>query len=351
MNRRAAAAMAALLLPLWALACGGDDPTGVAANQDPVANAGQDLSRVDADGDGQEEIRLNGSGSRDVDGSIVEYTWLEKDNPIATGVEPSHSFAVGVHEITLVVVDDLGAVDSDAARIMVEPMDLSAPPTDPRANTTPTARIYRPCDGFRNYEGRGMYFGGEGMDAEEGRLPNERFEWTYDGQVVPRCDSEWDGRAQACGDGGWIESIELGSHVLTLTVADSEGASGSASVTMTGVEFQNASFTEDILSFLLYACESCHGAERAEGGIRLDSYEAIMSGGNEHGPLIVEGDPTGGILIPQILSDHLIVDGYGLHMSQWMGETILPVWIAEGAKNTDHPHPPYPEPRCGAQLE
>ena len=218
---------------------------------------------------------------------------------------------------------------------------VSGPEVEPpTANTGPLVRITMPCDGLQSYEGRGMYFGGE-------RTGSERFEWTYDGQPVPRCDSAWGGRAQACGNGGWIESIELGPHVLTLTVTDSVGAQGSASITMTGVEFRDASFTDDILSFTLTYCENCHAAERSEGGIRLDSYEAIMTGGNENGPLIVEGDPTGGILIPQILSDHLYVDGYGLHVSEWMGETILPVWILEGARNTDHPHPPVPEPRCG----
>lgn len=69
-----------------------------------------------------------------------------------------------------------------------------------------------------------------------------------------------------------------------------------------------------------------------------------MTGENLHGPLIVAGDPTQGILIPQVLSDHRIIDGHGLHVSQWMGETILPVWILEGARNTDHPHPPVPRP-------
>ena len=351
MIRITAAAIATLLLPVWTIGCEGENPTAFVANQAPVANAGQDVSRVDADGDGYEEFALNGSASRDVDGVIVEHLWLEKDDAIANGVEPTHSFAVGVHDVTLVVTDDRGGMDSDGITIVVEPIDVSDPPSDPQPNTAPRAFITMPCDGFRSYEGRGMYFGGEGIDAEEGRLANDRFEWTYDGQPIRRCDSDWDGRASACGDGGWIESIELGPHVLTFTVTDREGAEGSASITMTGVEFQNASFTADILSFLLYACETCHGTVRAEGGIRLDSYDAIMTGGNEHGPLIVEGDPTGGILIPQILSDHLIVDSHGIHMSQWMGETILPVWIVEGARNTDHPHPPYPEPRCGVTPE
>ncbi|GAB4111163.1 MAG: ribonuclease inhibitor [Acidobacteriota bacterium] len=37
-------------------------------------------------------------------------------------------------------------------------------------------------------------------------------------------------------------------------------------------------------------CVSCHGAGRAEGGLRLDSYEAVLQGG-EDGPVLVEGRP------------------------------------------------------------
>lgn len=228
---------------------------------------------------------------------------------------------------------------------------VSEPGSQASSNAPPTARVIDPCNGLRIYEGRGIYFGGSAWDEEDGELSYESFEWKLDGRPIPGC-GEWDGWAEAgCGYGGWIESFELGPQVLTLTVTDSDGAQGSASITIYGVEFSNASFTDDILSFLLYSCENCHGVERAEGGIRLDSYEAIMTGGNENGPLIVKEDPTGGILIPQILSDHYYVDGYGLHVSQWMGETIIPVWILEGARNTDHPHPPFPEPRCGASPD
>lgn len=236
---------------------------------------------------------------------------------------------------------------SEAAEPLSEPDSaepVSGPVPQPGSNLSPTAQITFPCDGLGLYEGRGIYFGGSARDPEDGPLSYETFEWKFDGQPIPGC-GEWDGWAEAgCGFGGWMESIELGPHVLTLTVTDSDGARGSASITITGVEFRDASFTDDILSFMLTYCENCHGAERAEGGIRLDSYEAITTGGNANGPLIVEGDPAGGILIPQILSDHHYVEGFGLYPSKWLAETILPVWILEGARNTDHPHPLFPVP-------
>lgn len=212
------------------------------------------------------------------------------------------------------------------------------PPTQAEGNHSPLVRIEFPASGFCLYEGRGILFAGRAEDDEDGELTCESFEWSLDGEAVPHPE-EWDRHPEWCGYGGWIDSVGVGSHVLTLSAADSEGARGSASVKITAVEFRDASFTDDILPFFGMYCVSCHGADRAEAGIRLDSYEAIITGENQHGPLIVEGDPTGGILIPQILSDHLYVDGYGLHVSQWMGEDIIPVWILEGARNTDHPHP------------
>ena len=217
------------------------------------------------------------------------------------------------------------------------------PPTDPEGNGPPSARIDMPCDGLGLYEGRGTYFAGSAWDVY-GPLSYQTFEWDLDGRVIPGC-GEWDGWAEAgCGYGGWIESFELGPHVLTLTVTGSDGVQGSASISITGFEFRDASFKDDILSFMLMYCENCHGAERGEAGIRLDSYEAITTGGNSNGPLVVEGDPTGGILIPQVLSDHFHVEGFGTYPSRWLGETILPVWVLEGARNTEHPHPPVPRP-------
>ncbi len=215
------------------------------------------------------------------------------------------------------------------------------PATPPGANVPPSVWIDFPCEGFILYEGRGIYFGGRATDEEDGDLPCSTFLWSFDGQALPS-PGQWNQSPDMCRYGGWMDDIERGSHVLTLSAADSRGARASASITITAVEFRDASFTDDVLSFFGSYCTSCHGAERAAAGIRLDSYEAIVTGGNAHGPLIVEGDPTGGILIPQILSDHFYVDGYGLHVSEWMGETILPVWILEGARNTDHPHPVHP---------
>src|SRR4051812_32657492 len=46
-------------------------------------------------------------------------------------------------------------------------------------------------------------------------------------------------------------------------------------------------------------CVKCHGEQKASGGLRLDSREAILAGG-DNGPAIVPGDPQGSLLIQAV---------------------------------------------------
>ena len=43
-------------------------------------------------------------------------------------------------------------------------------------------------------------------------------------------------------------------------------------------------------------CVKCHGEKKASGGLRLDSREAMLAGG-ESGPAVVPGDPEGSPLV------------------------------------------------------
>jgi hypothetical protein len=93
---------------------------GPPANQPPVADAGMDQTVVDVLGAGAVNVRLDGSGSSDADGTITSYTWLEADNEIATGEMPMAAFTVGVHAVTLRVRDDQNATDTDDVVITVD---------------------------------------------------------------------------------------------------------------------------------------------------------------------------------------------------------------------------------------
>jgi len=90
-------------------------------NNAPVANAGPDQTVTDSDGDGVETVTLDGRGSSDIDGAIVNYEWSEGGIALATGANPLVTLAVGTHTISLTVTDDAGATGSDTVEITVSP--------------------------------------------------------------------------------------------------------------------------------------------------------------------------------------------------------------------------------------
>ena len=99
--------------------------TGV-PNQDPVANAGQDQTVADDDGDGFATVTLDGSASTDPDGSIVDYIWREGTTILGTGVTLTLPLAVGIHTIFLQVNDNTGAGSQDS--VVVTVTEGGAPP-------------------------------------------------------------------------------------------------------------------------------------------------------------------------------------------------------------------------------
>ncbi len=59
-------------------------------------------------------------------------------------------------------------------------------------------------------------------------------------------------------------------------------------------------FEQEIRPLLISNCISCHGASKQEGGLRLDSHEAFLAGG-ESGSLVGEAGNTGGNLLLEAL--------------------------------------------------
>ena len=89
------------------------------------------------------------------------------------------------------------------------------------ANKNPTAAIEAPLDQASFLRGENVLMLGEGMDLEDGSLPDSSLTWT----------SNLDG---VLGAGRWLErsTLRLGAHVITLTAQDSQGNRASASVTI-----------------------------------------------------------------------------------------------------------------------
>jgi hypothetical protein len=88
-------------------------------NYTPFADAGPDQVVTDSSGSGSITVTLDGTGSNDIDGTIVSYVWNENSNQIATGVQPSLDLVQGVHAISLVVTDDSSATATDTVMITV----------------------------------------------------------------------------------------------------------------------------------------------------------------------------------------------------------------------------------------
>ncbi len=67
-----------------------------------------------------------------------------------------------------------------------------------------------------------------------------------------------------------------------------------------GRESPDAFFETKIRPLLAEKCHSCHGEEKAKGGLRLDHIEAITKGGDS-GPAMVKGDVEKSLLIEAVL--------------------------------------------------
>jgi hypothetical protein len=90
-------------------------------NSPPVADAGPDQTVSDADRNGSEDVKLDGSGSKDENGTIIGWTWSDDlGGTIPDGPNPTASLSVGTHIITLTVIDNKGAVATDTVKVTVE---------------------------------------------------------------------------------------------------------------------------------------------------------------------------------------------------------------------------------------
>ncbi|PXF59998.1 MAG: hypothetical protein C4B59_10240 [Candidatus Methanogaster sp.] len=90
------------------------DAVIVRVNQPPIADAGDDRVILP-----DTYIKLDASGSKDLDGSIVSYEWIEDGVPLSTRKSFNNIFGYGVHKIALTVTDDFGDQDTDCMVVMV----------------------------------------------------------------------------------------------------------------------------------------------------------------------------------------------------------------------------------------
>ncbi|MEM7351890.1 MAG: FG-GAP-like repeat-containing protein [Acidobacteriota bacterium] len=157
-------------------------------------------------------VTFGGTASDTEDGDLTaSLAWTSSlDGAIGSGGSFSlASLSVGTHVITAAVTDSHGADGSADVTITVN------------GNTPPSVVITSPVGGMISIETDPVTFTGTATDTQDGDL-TASLVWT----------SSLDG---AIGSGGSfvLSSLSLGSHVITASVTDSHGASGSANVTIT----------------------------------------------------------------------------------------------------------------------
>lgn len=85
----------------------------------PTANAGDDILVEDSDGNGSENIILDGTASSDPDGTIVNYSWAVDEMQVAWESNSEVSLDIGEYLAVLTVTDEDGATNTDSINIAV----------------------------------------------------------------------------------------------------------------------------------------------------------------------------------------------------------------------------------------
>ena len=89
-------------------------------------------------------------------------------------------------------------------------------------------------------------------------------------------------------------------------------------------------FTARVLPLLELRCISCHGADKVKGGLRMDSREALLKGG-ENGPALVPGKPSGSLLLQAVMHSKKDLEMPPKEKLTTNDIAVLEKWITDGA--------------------
>lgn len=166
------------------------------------------FTRSPASGQGPLTVTVHAGTSRDSDGSIVSYDWDFGDGGSGTGITAQHVYPdPGTYTVTLTVADDDGATASSSASVLVT--------SGPQPNAPPVARLSQGGDGDIPLP---VPFDGSTSSDSDGEIVS--YAWDFG-----------DGSTGTGARSGHTYTTE-GTFVVTLTVTDDDGATGSTTSTV-----------------------------------------------------------------------------------------------------------------------
>jgi len=169
-------------------------------------------------------VNLDGSGSIDIDGSVVLWEWDFGDGSSAFGATPQHTYVSGgTYTITLVVTDNEGGLDQVSRTVV-----LSAPAPPPEPVGVPVALFTHIQSGqYVTFDGSASY------DVHVDGYTDGYIAWASwefgDGTHWAGYWTWFDGTPMAMyAEHTYIKQEEEAWYTLTLTVKDNEGNTDSA---------------------------------------------------------------------------------------------------------------------------
>jgi PKD repeat protein len=166
-------------------------------------------------------VSFDGSGSSDLDGTVVSYDWDFGDNSAGSGMNVTHTYAAGTYTLTLAVTDDMGATDSATINITIT------------ATTSPQPPIADAGGSYSANVGVLVQFDGSASSDPDGFIAS--YSWDFG-----------DGSATGSGVGPVHIYTTPGNYTVVLTVTDDQGLTAVAQTTAQIAEHEYTPITIDI---------------------------------------------------------------------------------------------------------
>jgi len=182
-------------------------PTGAVGTLAVTAYADCTASQIPVEGDVY--VRLEGST-------------VDKNTYVKTPAAVINDIAVGKYRVWVVAGADYEDAVWQNATITANVTTNLTFSLSPKNNVAPYAQIVTPADGASVTEGSTITMTGAAADCEDGAISDSRLSWTADGT-----------RALGNGPTAQVSNLSVGTHTITLSATDNNGAVGSTSVTVT----------------------------------------------------------------------------------------------------------------------